>query len=190
MNHVDYADRIQGRGFKMAQRVGYLVGVAAFEAQARAVPVRGSNISISREMVRLKRFKIRRRGIQHRWSEEVIRKAQESPARGQVDGLPDEHYARMWMQMHGVQNEDDFGEVCAVRVGDLGIVTLPGEMFCEFGLQIKKQSPAKHTLVIELANDAMGYFPQSDAFAQGGYQPTPGITLYESNAGEELAASA
>jgi hypothetical protein len=188
VNHVDYTDRTQGRGFQMAQRVGYLIGVAAFEAQNRAVPVQGNRISLSRESVRLRRLKIS--ADQRRWAEDVLGKARDHPARGQVDGLPDEHYARMWAEMYRQQSEDDFAEVCALRIGDLGIVTLPGEMFCEFGLQIKQQSPAKHTIIIELANDAMGYFPTREAFGQGGYEPTPGTTLYESNAGEELTASA
>ena len=188
VNHIDYTDRTQGRGFQMAQRVGYLIGVAAFEAQNRAVPVEGNRISLSREMVRLKRLKISE--DQRRWTEEVLRKAQEQPARGQVDGLPDEHYAQMCSEMYRKQGEDDFAEVCALRIGNLGIVTLPGEMFCEFGLQIKKQSPAKHTLVIELANDDLEYLPTKEAFAQGGYEATTGATFYESNAGEELTASA
>jgi hypothetical protein len=81
-------------------------------------------------------------------------------------------------------------EVNALRIGDLGIVTLPGEIFCEFGLQIKKQSPAKHTLVVELTNDAIGYLPTREAFEQGGYEPTTGSTYYEEGAGDELTASA
>jgi hypothetical protein len=186
VNHVDYTDRTQGRGFQMAQRVGYLLGVAAFEAGHRAVPVEASCITLSRESVRLKRLKISEE--QRQWAEGILRKGQ--AARGQVDGLPDEHYALMWTEMRRKQGEDDFAEVCALRIGDLGIVTLPGEMFCEFGLQIKEQSPAKHTLIIELANDAMGYFPTREAFGQGGYEPTPGTTLYECTAGEELTASA
>jgi hypothetical protein len=186
VNHVDYADRTQGRGFQMAQRVGYLLGVAAFEAGRGAVPVETSGIALSRDSVRLKRLKISE--DQRQWAEGILRKGQ--AARGQVDGLPDEHYALMWSEMYRKQGEDDFAEVCALRIGDLGIVTLPGEMFCEFGLQIKAQSPAKHTLIIELANDAMGYFPTREAFGQGGYEPTPGTTLYESTAGEELTASA
>ncbi|MDR3676989.1 MAG: neutral/alkaline non-lysosomal ceramidase N-terminal domain-containing protein [Acidobacteriota bacterium] len=188
VNHLDYSDRTQGRGFQMTQRVGYLVGVAAFEARNRAVPVEGNSISISHEMVQLKRLRISEE--QHRWAQEIIRKAQEQAAPGQVDGLPDEHYARMWAEMYPKQGQDDFAEVCALRIGDLGIVTLPGEMFCKFGLQIKRESPAKHTIVIELANDALGYFPTREAFDQGGYEPSTGTTLYERNAGEKLTASA
>jgi len=93
------------------------MGVAACESRNRAVPVEGNGISISREMVRLRRLKISE--DQHRWSEEVIRKAQERPARGQVDGLPDEHYARVWSEMYRQQGEDDLAEVCALRVGNL-----------------------------------------------------------------------
>ncbi len=188
VNHLDYTDRTQGRGYQMAQRVGYLLGVAADEAQRHAVHVEGDRISRSSEKVRLKRLTISE--DQFRWAESVLRKAPEHPARGQVDGLPDEHYARMWVDMYLQQGVDDFVEVCALRIGDLGIVMLPGEMFCEFGLQIKRESPAKHTVVIELANDAIGYLPTRAAFAEGGYEPTPGTTLYEQGAGEALAASA
>ena len=188
VNHIDYTDKTQGRGYAMTQRVGYLLGVAAAEARARATPVGGSEVAISREMVRLKRLKISEEQV--RWSEEGVRKAKEHPARGQVDGLPDEHYARTWLEMHRKQGDDDLVEVCALRLGDVGIVTFPGEMFCEFGLQVKRQSPTKHTLVIELANDEIGYLPTHEAFAQGGYEPTTGTTLYEKGAGEELTASA
>jgi neutral ceramidase len=186
--HLNYADRTQGRGFEMAQRVGYMLGVAACEARTRAVPVEGNGIALSREKVRLKRLKISE--DQRLWSEEVLRKAKEHPACGQVDGLPDEHYALTWLQMYQNQEADDFVEVNALRIGDLGIVTLPGEIFCEFGLQIKKQSPAKHTLVVELTNDAIGYLPTREAFEQGGYEPTTGSTYYEEGAGDELTASA
>ena len=68
----------------------------------------------------------------------------------------------------------------------VGIVGLPGEMFSEFGMEIKKRSPAKHTLVIELANDGIGYLPTSVSFEQGGYEPSTGSTMYVKGAGEKL----
>ena len=55
----------------------------------------------------------------------------------------------------------------AVRVGGIGIVGLPGEIFYEHGLEIKKRSPAAHTMVVELANDAIGYVPTREAFGRG-----------------------
>ena len=50
------------------------------------------------------------------------------------------------------------------------LVTLPGEVFVELGLAIKKASPFETTLVIELANDGPGYIPTSKAFAEGSYE--------------------
>lgn len=62
-------------------------------------------------------------------------------------------------------------EVQAFRLSDkLAIVTLPGEVFVELGLAIKKASPFETTLVIELANDGPGYIPTRKAFAEGSYE--------------------
>lgn len=62
-------------------------------------------------------------------------------------------------------------EVQVFRLADdVALVTLPGEVFVEFGLQIKAASPFATTLVIELANDAPGYIPTEKAFIEGGYE--------------------
>ncbi|MGQ9619777.1 MAG: neutral/alkaline non-lysosomal ceramidase N-terminal domain-containing protein [Bacteroidales bacterium] len=50
------------------------------------------------------------------------------------------------------------------------IVTLPGEIFVEHGLAIKKHSPFANTMVIELANASIGYVPTQRAFAEGDYE--------------------
>ena len=50
------------------------------------------------------------------------------------------------------------------------IVTLPGEMFVEFGLMIKNASPFENTMLVELANNSLGYVPDKNAFTQGGYE--------------------
>ncbi len=94
------------------------------------------------------------------------------------------------MELREVQHEDDQVEVQVFRLGDVGIVGLPGEMFSQFSLQIKRQSPAAHTIVIELANDAIGYLPTREAFEEGGYEPTTGSTRYQPGAAEKMAASA
>jgi neutral ceramidase len=62
-------------------------------------------------------------------------------------------------------------EVQAFRLNkDTAIVTLPTEIFVEFGLAIKAASPFKTTLVIELTNDSLGYIPTKKAFAEGSYE--------------------
>ena len=60
--------------------------------------------------------------------------------------------------------------VQALRIGDLGIVALSGEMFVEFGLEIKETSRFAGTFVVELANDYAGYVGTRSAYEEGGYE--------------------
>jgi hypothetical protein len=53
---------------------------------------------------------------------------------------------------------------------DVAIVALPGEIFVELGLAIKKASPFKHTFIAELANGSIGYVPNREAYPQGNYE--------------------
>jgi hypothetical protein len=53
---------------------------------------------------------------------------------------------------------------------DLAWVSLPGEIFVELGLQIKRGSPFKQTMIAELANGAVGYIPNRVAYPQGNYE--------------------
>ena len=61
-------------------------------------------------------------------------------------------------------------KVQALRIGDIGIVAIPCEVFTEIGLEIKKASPLKHTFTIELANGYNGYLPTAAQHALGGYE--------------------
>jgi hypothetical protein len=62
-------------------------------------------------------------------------------------------------------------EVQVFRVDrDTAIVLLPGEIFVELGLAIKRASPFPRTLVIELSNDNPAYIPTEKAFAEGSYE--------------------
>ena len=62
-------------------------------------------------------------------------------------------------------------EVQVIRLSDeVAVVGLPGEVFVDLGLAIKKASPFPVTLVIELCQDAPGYIPTRKAFAEGSYE--------------------
>jgi neutral ceramidase len=58
----------------------------------------------------------------------------------------------------------------AIRIGDLGIVAIPCEVFAEIGLEIKAKSPLKPTFTIELANGYHGYLPTPAQHKVGGYE--------------------
>lgn len=58
----------------------------------------------------------------------------------------------------------------AIRVGQLGIVAIPAEVFTEIGLEIKRRSPLKPTFTIALANGWNGYLPTPQQHELAGYE--------------------
>ena len=61
-------------------------------------------------------------------------------------------------------------EIQAARINDAVLVAIPGEIFVDIGLNIKRGSPYPHTFVIEMANGATCYLPTQKAFEKGGYE--------------------
>ena len=63
--------------------------------------------------------------------------------------------------------------VHAVRIGDVALVTQPFELYCQFGLDIKRRSPAPLTGVCSLADGRAGYCPTMYGVLGGGYSGEP-----------------
>ena len=95
---------------------------------------------------------------------ELLQQAPQGPLRSQPH-----IYARETLQLA------DWPErfktpVQTFRIGDLGVCALPGEPFCQTGLDIKTKSPFKPTMLVGMANDYAGYLPTEEQHALGGYE--------------------
>lgn len=70
-------------------------------------------------------------------------------------------------------------ELQALLVGDVILIAVPGELFTELGLQIKKRARPSRVAVVTLANGSIGYIPTEEAYEEGGYEITsplkPGV---------------
>ena len=55
----------------------------------------------------------------------------------------------------------------------LALTSLPGEVFTEIGLAIKKRSPFKQTWPVTLGMGECGYVPMAECFTRGGYEILP-----------------
>ena len=185
--------------FEECQRIGYMLGTTAIEAVRNSSDATGDGrICIAREWVPVKHIQIT--GEQLAWAKGMVAQIEKygmPPI--QKDGIPLEQYAKDWIELAKTQEQVDSVEVMAVRIGELAMVGFPGELFCEFGMQVKQQSPFKNTLVMGLANDNRKYFPTLESFSQGpdgfmpgvsGYETTPGTTLFEPGSGEKLVETA
>lgn len=80
-------------------------------------------------------------------------------------------------------------EVQVIRISDeVAVVGLPGEVFADLGLAIKKASPFPITLVIELCQDDPAYIPTEKAFAEGSYETVN--SRIEPGSGERMIEAA
>jgi hypothetical protein len=70
-------------------------------------------------------------------------------------------------------NPYDTVPVHVIRIGELAIVTQPCELYCQFGLNIKRRSPFAATAVFGIADGYNGYCPSIEGIMGGGYSGIP-----------------
>lgn len=183
INHVDVStDRKQG-GFDEAERIGLSLARGAHFGATTTQPAARPALSVGVTRVELP--------LQQYTPEEVAN-ARSLFAKIQDRKLPflvgvkAAKIVRIY-DRHGGRPVTP--RVQAVRLSDdTAIVFLPSEVFVEFGLEIKRQSPFAHTLVVELANESFGYIPTRKAFEEGAYEPTNATIA--PGGGERLTAAA
>jgi len=147
--------------FAQAERVGNRVAAAAYDAwlglrDYDAAPVLGAAI----EDVMFAR---REPSAEELAAARVLRESKHDPA--DAEWL----YAGETIGVHEEPPQRPT-PIMALRVGDLGIVGLPGEIFVQYGLQVKQRSPFARTFTVELANDYVGYCPTDQALDEGSYE--------------------
>ena len=97
-------------------------------------------------------------------------------------------FRRMRKELAPLQGTERRTTLQVILVGDVAIVGVPAEYFTGLGIDIKRRSPFPDTFVAELANDWVGYLPDREAHALGGYQTWTGLHSYaEVGIGERMA---
>lgn len=80
-------------------------------------------------------------------------------------------------------------EIQVIRLGDIYILGLPGEVLVEVGLDIKKKAGLRNLIITTVSNDTIGYVCHSQAYEQGGYEADSGTNLAK-GAGELIVTHA
>ncbi|NPV06980.1 MAG: hypothetical protein HPY83_03320 [Anaerolineae bacterium] len=66
-----------------------------------------------------------------------------------------------------------------LRVGPVAFIGMPGEVFAEYGLWLRRESPFRYTMVLGNVGYETGYLPTQQAFAEGGYEPNSFVYFSE-----------
>jgi hypothetical protein len=79
--------------------------------------------------------------------------------------------------------------VQVVRIGDVGIMTVPAETFVETGLELKARAPFGKPFAVSHANGAFGYLPTAEQHRLGGYETWLGTNYLEVDAAAKITAT-
>jgi len=85
--------------------------------------------------------------------------------------------------------EECVTEIQVLRLGDVYILGLPGEVLVEVGLEIKKKAGIEKLIIVSLSNDSIGYVCHAAAYDEGGYESESGTNLAK-GAGEMMIKKA
>ena len=179
INHVDVNWTSPQKGHTEAARLGTILAGNVFKAYTRLKPVTPGQIRMRYEIVKLALPELKPGEVEAA-HETVSRLGSKTPPKflEQVNAFKVLDVAARQGRPHDV-------EVQVIAMGDeVAWVSLPGEIFVELGLEIKKKSPFRHTIIAELANGAIGYIPNASAYDEGNYEPVSARCARGS--GEEL----
>ncbi len=178
INHVDVSNKAPQKGQLEAGRIGKTLGETVRVALPKLRPVSSPSLAVRETIVKAPLQKYDAERIAQARKDMAKIGTRELPMLKQVEA-----YKIVSLQM--LPRETLPMEVQVFRLSDdVAIVGLPGEIFVELGLAIKKASPFPVTLVVELCNDAPGYVPTIKAFKEGSYEVIN--SRVQSGGGEKL----
>ena len=124
-----------------------------------------------------------------KWARKLLAESKRGPVNIR-DGVDDTIYAQSCLKLVDSGRTTFDIEMVAFTLGGAAFVTIPGELYTEIGLRIKKASPMPRTLIVDLANGSVGYIPTSRAIREGGYAEHPGCSRVSVHADDILTEEA
>lgn len=164
VNHIDVSTKRPQKGHQEAARIGTVLAGEVLKTYTRLEPAAGA-LEARSEIVKLALAEFN--------PEELAKARQVAALYGKPNAAPflDLVQAFKVIDVAGRNGQPIEAEVQVISLGrDLAWVALPGEVFVELGLKIKRASPFLHTIVVELANGSVGYVPNRKAYAEGAYE--------------------
>ena len=163
INHRDISWLDGQKGPAEAHRIGTLLAGSVLRTTPHLKPVTADVLRIKSDVVKLPLATHTEAELAA--ASDVVKRVKE-PATKFLDKVK----AFRVLDVEGRKGKPWEVEVQVIALGDVAWVSLPGEIFVELGLAIKKGSSFQHTLIAELANGSIGYIPDKAAYPQGNYE--------------------
>jgi hypothetical protein len=164
INHRDIGWLDPQKGPQEAHRIGTRLAAAVLRTVPDLKPVPADALRVKSEIVKLPLAPIKDADVAA--ANEVVKRVKDPKTK-----FLDKVQAFKVLDVAAHHGRPLEVEVQVITLGDqVAWVSLPGEIFVELGLAIKKGSPYPHTLLAELANGSIGYIPNKPAYPQGNYE--------------------
>jgi hypothetical protein len=164
INHIDVSTDRKQEGIEEARRIGNALAEEVTKTYEKLQPVADGPLRAKREVLAIPLAEVKPEEF------EAARQAVLTPGKSRMS--MDRVKAFKILDVAARKGKPLDAEVQVIALGDdVAWVGLPGEIFVELGLDIKKRSPFKHTILVELSNGSIGYVPTKRGFAEGNYEP-------------------
>lgn len=164
VNHWNVSDLSLQRGFEEKERIGRAIGAKIVSEFDKVQPVSGERIKVDRERVSLPYINVSKEEIN--WAKMVL----EKPYPDGVDFTMEVIEAKKIIKASELTDEFNEIGIVAIAIGDTVLVGMPAEMFFELGTKIKRLSPFRNTVIIDLSFDCIGYTVTEKVYREGGYE--------------------
>ncbi|MFC2125631.1 neutral/alkaline non-lysosomal ceramidase N-terminal domain-containing protein [Bacteroidota bacterium] len=163
VNHFNVKSPETLKGFERAERIGYALAASVIREFPALEEHNINTFSTENEILQLEIPEYTREQV-------AAAKINAKKESDHESSTPEIREAMKILKLEERNGKPHEVEVQTIGLGDLAIVALPGEIFVELGLEIKKRSPFKHTLILTLSNYALGYVPNAEAYEYGAYE--------------------
>ncbi len=162
INHIDVTNKTR----KKAPEIGTALGeeVAKIYDSARSANVAKLGISTTQFECRRQEFTLEEVAEAEKMRESIY-----DSSKGNYTFLERVRAGKI-LQLSKMPTTFTVDIQCIRLSSETAIVALPGEVFVDLGLEIKKRSPFRNTLVIELSQMDAKYVPTEKAFREGSYE--------------------
>jgi hypothetical protein len=165
INHINVKTNTPQSGHFEAERLGTVLAGEVIKTYTRLTPLEINKITVKSEMIDLPLAPISKDELP--WAREIAAKY------GKLDAAPFLDFVKAFklLEIDSRNGKPINAEIQVFTLGEkFAIVSLPGEVFTEIGQYIKSRSPYPYTIITELTNAALGYFPDRKAYIEGNYE--------------------
>lgn len=193
INHVDVMGSTEYPPSEHYIKMGNIVAEEAIKAIKSSEAIKGEEIGAKKEFLQIPSREWDMKRIE--WAKNIV--ATIKPIEGLTLGLnsgnqeqEDLHEAKVLLGAYEKRVDSYERGVGAMRLGDVYFYTVPSEMFVQFGLYMKENSPSDKNIVVQLSHGSSGYIPLKDLICDTVYESRRNAFPLKAGSGELISETA